>query len=50
MRMVTNSLELDASGSVWSGTFGFTIADAAGVVMESGEGTVRASRIVAEPA
>jgi len=48
-RTITGSLEMDASGTSWSGTFGFTTADAAGVEILTGEGTVRATRIVTAP-
>ena len=49
-RTIRGSLALDASGNVWTGAFAFAVADASGAVVQSGEGSVRATRIGVEPA
>ena len=47
-RVIRGSLELNEGGDEWTGRFTFTITDAAGATVQTGEGTVVAQRINAE--
>ncbi len=48
-RTIHGTLELDAGGNAWTGTFSATVADPTGVVLLTTEGTVAARRIAAVP-
>jgi hypothetical protein len=48
-RTIRGTLELDAAGDGWSGTYTATVADPSGEILRVSEGSVEATRVAVEP-